>query len=136
MAYDDGRYQSKQILTPGAVSGGMTIPGTAAADTVLVKLRMPRPVTIDAATSANMTGGTAAGPVVLLQKSLAGTGAGVTFGSYLMGTAANSSTGVFTVTSTAFASGDALLVTNLAGTAASTPTMNIAVEWKETFTNA
>ena len=136
MAYDDGRYQGKQIMTPGAVSGGMSIPGTAAADTVLVKLRMPRPVTIDAATSANMTGGTAAGPVVLLQKSLAGTGAGVTFGSYLMGTAADASTGVFTVTSTAFASGDALLVTNLAGTAAATPKMNIAVEWKETFTNA
>lgn len=123
-------YEEKRLL-PLAASGGISVPGTAAAATTLIALRMPRAVTIDGASIAIQTGGTAAGPNLILQKSLAGTGAGAGFATYAFGTIANDTYAAVTTTTTAFASGDVLLVVNAAGTAASTPKANLTLSYFE-----
>ena len=133
MKYDDQRFWTRQLM-PIEASGGIDIPGTAAAATVLIRLRIPRAITIDEATVVAMTGGTAAGPTLALQKSLAGTGAGANFATHNFGTAADNASAALTVTSTDFVAGDHLLITNLAGTAASSPNFNLILGWKETFT--
>ena len=130
--YDSGQIQARRML-PLANASGYTIPGTAASDTVIIKIRILDSITIDSAGYVAMTGGTAAGPTVALQKSLAGTGAGVTFASKAFGTAADATTAAMTVTSTTFVAGDCLLVTNVAGTSASTPKLNLTIGYKETF---
>ena len=124
-------YDNPKQLMPIAASTGISIPGTAAADTVLIRLRIPRAMTVDAASIVMMTGGTAAGPTVAVQKSLAGTGAAASIGTYNVGTAADNASAALTITATNFAAGDHLLIANLAGTAASTPKVNLMLEWKE-----
>lgn len=133
MAYDDQRFHSRKIM-PIVDSGGISVPGTAAAATELVRLRMSKDMTIDEADIVMMTGGTAAGPTLILQKSLGGTGAGAGFATYNVGTAADNSSAGLTVTSTDFTDGDHLLIVNAAGTAASTPKITLNVGWKEKWT--
>jgi len=130
--YDSGRYHTRQLM-PIAASAGISVPGTAAAATTLVRLRIPRAMTIDEATVLAMTGGTAAGPTLILQKSLAGTGTAAGFATHAFGTDADNASAAITVTSTAFAAGDHLLIVNAAGTAASTPKANLLIGWKESF---
>lgn len=124
-------YDNPKQLMPIAASAGISVPGTAASDTVLIRLRVPRAMTVDAASIVMQTGGTAAGPTVAVQKSLAGTGTATNVGTYNVGTAADNTSAALTVTATNFAAGDHLLITNLAGTAASTPKANLMLEWKE-----
>lgn len=124
-------YDNPHQLMPIAASAGISVPGTAAAATVLVRLRIPQAVTVDGASIVMMTGGTAAGPTVAIQKSLAGTGTATNVGTYNVGTAADNASADLTITNTNFAAGDHLLITNLAGTAASTPKVNLVVKWKE-----
>lgn len=124
-------YDNPHQLMPIAASAGISVPGTAASATVLVRLRVPQAVTVDGASIVMMTGGTAAGPTVAIQKSLAGTGTATNVGTYNVGTAADNDSANLTITNTNFAAGDHLLITNLAGTAASTPKVNLVVKWKE-----
>lgn len=124
-------YDNPHQLLPIAASAGISVPGTAAAATVLVRLRIPQAVTVDGASIVMMTGGTAAGPTVAIQKSLAGTGTATNVGTYNVGTAADNTAADLTITNTNFAAGDHLLITNLAGTAASTPKVNLLIKWKE-----
>ncbi|MEE9354199.1 MAG: hypothetical protein V3U75_01280 [Methylococcaceae bacterium] len=130
MAYDDAQFFTRQVM-PIADDGGISVPGTAAAATTLVRLRIPRDMTIDEADIVAMTGGTADGPNVILQKSLGGTGSGVGFATHNVGTSADNASAGLTVTSTDFTDGDHLLIVNAAGTAASTPAVTLNVGWKE-----
>ena len=124
-------YDKPHQLMPIAASAGISVPGTAASATVLVRLRVPHSMTIDGATIAIPTGGTAAGPTVAIQKSLGGTGTATNVGTYNVGTAADDASAALTITNTNFVAGDHLLITNLAGTAASTPKVNLLIKWKE-----
>jgi len=130
-SYDDQRFFTRNMLTCGA-EAGISIPGTAASDTELVRLRIPQAFTVDQATMVVTTGGTAAGPTVQVGKSVAGTGAVTSIASQAVGTAANNASFSFTVTSTDFDAGDHLVISNVAGTSASTPVAQIVIGFKET----
>lgn len=131
--YDDGRYETMQLSVIGD-SGGVSVAGTAAANTELFRIRLTRAMTVSEASVVAMTGGTAAsGPILAIQKSLAGTGAGTSLATHNFATSANNASAQLTVTETNFASGDHLLITNLAGTAASTPKAVVCLCWKEKF---
>jgi hypothetical protein len=130
--YDNARHLARGMLNVGA-STGTTIVGTAAADTVLFRYRCPRKMTFDEVTIVAMTGGTAAGPSVVVSKSLAGTGAAAGFATHAFGTDADNASAAVTTTSTDFAAGDHLLISTVAGTAASSPKALLMLGWKETF---
>lgn len=130
--YDGSEYTVRRIL-PIVASGGISVVGTAASDTVLVRLVLTDSITIDKVRAVAMTGGTAAGPNVKVQYSLAGTGAATTLATIAVGTSADNAALAPTVTSQAFIAGDHLLITLAAGTAASTPKLNITLGYKETF---
>jgi hypothetical protein len=132
MAYDDSRFQDR-IMFPVVGGDGVAVPGTAAADVVLARVRIPRAILIDEGTITLLVGGTSAGKVVALGKSLAGTGAVVHFSSYSVTTAADGVAAALTVTETEFDAGDQLILTNIAGTVASTPTVQVTVGWREDF---
>ena len=131
-SYDEGKFTTRRVM-PIAASGGISVPGTASSTTELVRLVILDSITIDAARMVAMTGGTAAGPTVLLQKSLAGTGTATSFGTKAFGTAADNAAFNFSPTSTTFVAGDHLIIANLAGTSAATPKANITIGYLETF---
>jgi len=132
LKYDDSVHHTRRIL-PISASSGISVPGTAASDTVLIRFRITDPITVDKASVVAMTGGTAAGPNLVLQKSLAGTGTAAGFATHNFGTAADNASAALTVASTDFAAGDHLLITNAAGTAASTPKANLMIGYVESF---
>jgi hypothetical protein len=113
--------------------GIVTVVGTAAADTVLLRLRTPRTITIDDATIVSPTGGTAAGPTLLIGKSLAGTGAVENFGTHTFGTDADNTQADIAVTATDLAAGDDIVISVAAGTVASTPLSNLMLSWIDNF---
>lgn len=113
--------------------GGFSVPGTAAANVELARLRMLGNRVIDAAAVVGMTGGTADGPTIALQKSLGGTGDPVSFATHNFATAADNASAALTVTSTTFVAGDHLVLANLAGTAASTPVATLNFQWRSNF---
>jgi hypothetical protein len=82
------------------------------------------------------TGGTAAGPVILLQRSLAGTGAWTSIGTLNVGTRADSTGAAASVTETDLAEGDLVRFAIAAGTAASTPTFSATIDLIENFVSA
>lgn len=116
MAYDSDR----SYITLGDATG-VSIAGTNAAASEQFRLRIPRAMVVDEASVVAMTGGTAAGPNIVLGKSLAGTGAVAGFGTHNFGTAANNTGAAITITATSFDAGDHLVLQIAAGTAASTP---------------
>ena len=130
--YDDAQYYSRRNLLI-EVSGGVTVAGTAANDTVLIRIPMTDNVAVDKIRMVAMTGGTADGPVVKIQKSLAGTGAGSDIGTQNVGTSADNAAFTVTTTETDLDAGDHLLITNAAGTAASTPKVILNIGYKENF---
>lgn len=130
--YDRSDYTARRNLFVGA-SGGISAAGTAASDTVLVRIPITDSITIDKVRAVAMTGGTAAGPAVKIQYSLGGTGAASTFCTITAGTTADNASFNGTVTSTTFVAGDHLLITLAAGTAASTPKFNFNIGYVETF---
>jgi hypothetical protein len=79
------------------------------------------------------TGGTAAGPVILLQRSLAGTGAYASIGTITIGTKADATGVAGAVTETDLLAGDFLQLAVGAGTAASTPTISAFLDLIENF---
>lgn len=130
LQYDSPRRQVRQCFTHAPSSTGLSVPGTAAADTVL--LRWPVVTNLQLSGTARLrmtTGGTAAGPTITIGKSLAGTGTVAALGTYAFGTSANGATAVIGLTSTDFDPGDEIVISNLAGTAASTPVIVFAIPY-------
>jgi len=114
-------------------SGGISVPGTAAADTELLRIPVNRDIKVEAIRMVAMTGGTADGPTVQIQKSLAGTGAASDIATQNVGTSADNTQFDLTVTATDIAEGDVLIVSNAAGTAASTPKVILNIEYRYDF---
>lgn len=129
--YDRSDFTSRRSIVLSA-DGGISVPGTAAANVELVRLPILDSITIDTARMVAMTGGTAAGPTVGIAKSLGGTGALVALATKSVGTSANNAGLTFTVTSTTLVAGDHLVLYNAAGTAASTPKVSVTIGYVET----
>lgn len=130
LPYDSNRMRQQIIHAPSAT--GLSVPGTAASNTVLLRI----PIAVDSiklnyARVRFTTGGTAAGPSFTIGKSLAGTGAVTAIGTVLLGTGADGSVANVSLTSTEFDAGDEVVVTNLAGTAAATPVVIFALGYRE-----
>ena len=129
--YDHASNNTRRVLKFDA-SGGISAAGTAASDTELVRIPILDSITIDSARMVAMTGGTAAGPTIAIAKSLGGTGALSDLGTKSVGTSANNAALTFTVTSTTLVAGDHLVLYVKAGTAASTPKVNVCVGYYQT----
>jgi hypothetical protein len=129
MIYDSGRVQAKKFLA----LGGVSVVGTAASITALAptQFRLPYACKITGANRISTTGGTAAGPTVLLQHSLAGTGTWTSIGTAAFGTDADGTTSELSVTATDLAADDHIRLAIAAGTAAATHTVNFLVELNE-----
>ena len=55
-SYNDNRYQTRQLM-PVADAAGFAVAGTAAADSILFRFRVPKSITIDGASIIALTGG-------------------------------------------------------------------------------
>lgn len=131
-----GRTYSKVGYNQGIfVLDTISLPGTAASITAAANSQVVLPIgaVIRAAQAFIKTGGTAAGPVCLLQYSVDGTGTWTTFGSAASGTDADNAVKAFTVTATSLDAGDALRLAIAAGTAAATPVWHVSVAFTERF---
>jgi len=129
LPYDADRARNLVVIVPN--NTGISVPGTAASDTVL--LRIPVAVEglkLNQARIRAITGGTAAGPTITIGKSVGGTGAVTAIGTQAFGTNANGSVFTTTLTSTEFDEGDEIVVTNVAGTVASTPAIIFSLGYK------
>lgn len=139
MAYDDQKHYVEQMLMHAPTATGLSVPGTAAADTVLLRMPICNNIRVGKQTGAGTarlrltTGGTAAGPTITFGKSLAGTGAVVAFGTHAFGTSANGAVAAVALAATDFDPGDELIVSNLAGTAASTPVIVFSIPYNLTI---
>jgi hypothetical protein len=123
-SYDADPRLARQMYDFAPTATGLSVPGTAASDTVLLRVPFSDAISISGSARVRLTtGGTAAGPNVTFGKSLAGTGASVAFGTFVSGTAANGVASWVALATTSFAAGDELVLTNVAGTAAATPVM-------------
>jgi hypothetical protein len=133
--YDAPNRVVRRFIQHNPTSTGLSVPGTAAADTVLLRILIPEAITVSGSARIRLTtGGTAAGPTVLICKSLAGTataGTANSFGTFTSGTAADGTSSWVTLTSTDFAAGDEIVLVNKAGTAAATPVMLFALGYVE-----
>lgn len=131
--YDDALFYARRLLVLATTAGAITVAGTAAADTELLRLRLPVAMNIDEIDLTLITGGTAAGPTIQVGKSAAGTGTFAAFCTHAFNTSADDTGVGLTVAATAFADGDHLIVKNIAGTVAATPVVNFAIGWTEEF---
>lgn len=128
--YDDASLRN--IITHAPSATGLSVPGTAASDTVILRIPIAgHDVQINRLRLRMTTGGTAAGPTITVGKSLAGTGAVVACGTFAFGTSANGATGSANLTTTNFSEGDEIVISNLAGTAASTPVIVFSLAYKD-----
>lgn len=128
--------QYDQFKAPVVMNfNGVSVAGTAAAITALAAatVSIPFKMKLRGATRLSTTGGTAAGPTVLAQYSLAGTGAWTSIGTAAFGTDANGTAADFGVTETTLADGDQFRLAIAAGTAAATHTVNFIAEFVEVF---
>lgn len=123
--YDD------PIIRQQIMHHGLSVPGTAASTTVLLRYPLVAGnIRLNAARLRLSTGGTAAGPTLLIGKSLAGTGVVTNIGTHAFGTSADGSVVTVNLTRTDFDPGDEVVISNLAGTAASTPVINFSLGYK------
>lgn len=122
----------RQTITHAPSATGLSVPGTAASDTVLLRIPIAgHDVRINRLRLRMTTGGTAAGPNITVGKSLAGTGAVSAIGTFAFGTSANGTVGAANLTSTEFSEGDEIVISNLAGTAAATPVIVFSLGYKD-----
>lgn len=131
-----GRSYSMLRKVSGALQlMAVTIAGTAGSITAIANTQicLPFAAIVRTAKAFIKTGGTAAGPVLLLQYSAAGTGTWTTFGSASSGTDADNTTKAFTVTATSLSAGDCIRLAIAAGTAAATPIYHVAIGFVEDF---
>jgi hypothetical protein len=129
LPYDSDRLRQLIVHAPSAT--GLSVPGTAASATVLLRIPIASPVLVNRMRLRMSTGGTAAGPSITVGKSLAGTGAVSAIGTQAFGTSADGAVATVSLTSTEFDEGDEIVITNLAGTAASTPVIVFSLGYKE-----
>jgi hypothetical protein len=110
---------------------GVSVAGTAASITGLATtyISLPFNCKLRGGTRISTTGGTAAGPTVLIQYSLAGTGSWTSIGTAAFGTDADLKASDFSVTETKLADGDQVRLAIAAGTAAATHVCNFALEF-------
>ena len=121
-----GRLYDKdpQNIIVAETTGGLSVVGTAANDTELIRIPITRPIKVENIRMVAMTGGTADGPVVGIAKSLDGTGALADIATQNVGTSADKTGFELTVTATDLAAGDHL---------ASTPSVTLNVEFRPDF---
>lgn len=130
--YDSASAQVQQQITHSPNNTGLSVPGTAASDTVLLRIMICNKIRVRGTAQIRMiTGGTAAGPTIAFGKSLAGTGTVAGFGTNAFGTHANGAKATVALTETTFDAGDELVVSNLAGTAASTPVIIFSLPYDQ-----
>jgi len=124
-----------QTLVLHEGDNGISIPGTAAADTELLRVPLNRQIKVETTARLTLkTGGTADGPNILIGKSAAGTGTVANIGTHNVGTSADDLTSTVTLAQTDFDAGDVLVISNAAGTAASTPVVYaITIDYKPDF---
>lgn len=127
--YDDQRLRQQIVHAPTAT--GLSVPGTAASDTVLLRIPLVNDLKLNSGRLRCTTGGTAAGPRITVGKSVGGTGAVSAIGTYTFGTQANGAVGDISLTSTDFDQDDEIVITNLAGTVAATPVIVFALGYKD-----
>lgn len=132
--YDSPNAVVRRMLTHAPSATGLSVPGTAASATTLLRIPVCENITVSGTARLRLTtGGTAAGPTITFAKSLAGTGAAAAFGTVVFGTSADGATKTCVLTSTDFDPGDEILVVNGAGTAASTPVIIFSLSYAETI---
>jgi hypothetical protein len=116
----------------------LTLTGTSAGGAIAAtSIRIPFPMKIIGVSLYLTTGGTAAGPVLNVVKSLAGTGADVAFGTATFGTQADATLKEMSVTETNVTTGDVVRLSVVGGTIASTPVIGSAmISYMELFETA
>ena len=120
-----GVGQAKQTERIGTT---ITLTGTSGGGVLAAtSLRIPFPMRIIGCSLYLTTGGTAAGPVLNMVKSLAGTGSDVAFGTATFGTQADATLKEMSVTETNFTTGDVVRLSVVGGTIASTPVIGSAL---------
>ena len=128
--YDVSQNRANIVHAPTAA--GLSVPGTAASNTVLLRIPIASTVTLNHMRYRRVTGGTAAaGPNVTIGKSLAGTGAASAIGTIAFTTAADGTVSSLDLTATQFEPGDEIVLTNVAGTATSSPAIVFSIAYKD-----
>lgn len=126
--YDDAKsYSNNIVFCPNLT--GLSVPGTAASATDLLRIPLAAGQHINKAKLRLITGGTAAGPVITFNTSLAGTGTVSPIGTYSFGTSANGTQVSVTLADTFMTDGDELVIQNVAGTAAATPAIVFSIAY-------
>jgi len=129
--YDNPRYDTRQIIGI-ANDVGISVSGTIATAAKVARIRFPRAVKVSGVSYFNHTGGTAAGPSVTVNKSVAGTGTASAFGTAnIAGTVGDNTGADMTITATEFSAGDHLIINSVAGTADATPVVSFVIEYYE-----
>jgi len=126
---------AKQMLR---LASSITLTGTSAGGVIAgARVRIPFNCRIIGCSLFLTTGGTAAGPVLKLETSLAGTGAQVGIGTQTYGTQADATFSAMGVTETEVAAGDVVSLNVVGGTIASTPVVGSAIlHFIESFVTA
>jgi hypothetical protein len=130
MAYDHPRYGTRQVLTIGE---DITLAGTIASAAEITRVTAFTNIKLKDINVAIKTGGTAAGPAFTVNKSAAGTGALSAIGTVTFGTNADNTVLDGSLTETAIAAGDDIVLKSVAGTAASSPVFNVHIDYVENF---
>jgi len=110
---------------------GLSVAGTAASATDLLRVPCITGKRVNKARLRLTTGGTAAGPSITFNKSVGGTGALSPIGTHTFGTSANGAVANVTLASTDFDINDELVIQTVAGTAAATPVINLAIGYQD-----
>lgn len=132
-SYEDSRFGVRKYVR---FTKTASLAGTLATSTELERLRMFEAVSIQAWNVSLITGGTiAATAALVLNTSLAGTGALVPIGTATLATNANASVITGSVATTAMAAGDDLVLSQI-GTTAAVHVAIPAVSYVEAFVNA
>ena len=128
--YDDPSARVDIVHVPD--NTGLSVPGTAASATVLLRIPIAgQGRKVNKLRLRLITGGTAAGPTLLVGKSVGGTGTVSQIGTYTFGTSADGAVASQELTSTDFDTDDEVVITNGAGTAASTPAIIFALGYDQ-----
>lgn len=126
--YDDAKtYSNNIVFCPNLT--GLSVPGTAASATDLLRIPLAVGQHVNKAKLRLITGGTAAGPTITFNTSLAGTGALAPIGTYAFGTSANGAQVSVTLADTTLVDGDEIVIQNVAGTVASTPAIVFSIAY-------
>ena len=133
--YADARYHTAQVMPISEST--LTVAGTAASATELSRITAMTNIRALDINVPLKTGGTAAGPTLLIGKSAAGTGTFAAFGTIAFGTQADNTVTDGALTETQISAGDDIIIQVAAGTAASTPVAdNVYLQYVEDFVSA